>query len=63
MKGDMEKAGDRACVIIPFQPRHAGYDPGVVPFDSGNPDHIRAWNSLFAMARSEQHLLDRGYAS
>lgn len=45
-----------ASNVIPFQKKNtnAGYAPGVVPFDSSNPDHIRAWNTLFALGWSEQ---------
>lgn len=41
--------------ILPFQRRNdtAGYAPGVAPFDSSNPDHIRAWNALFALGSSD----------
>lgn len=29
------------------------YDPGTVPFDRMNPDHIRVWNTIAALGRSE----------
>ena len=42
--------------VIPFtrRPAPVAFAPGVVPFDVGNPVHVRAWNSLFAFGQSEQ---------
>lgn len=30
------------------------YAPGVPPFDRSNPDHVRAWNTMVQLGRSEQ---------
>lgn len=51
--------------IIPFKQRgtNAEYAPGVAPFDSNNPAHIRAWNTLFALGWSEQRFSEKHVTS
>ncbi len=42
--------------IIPLRKYAANplaYAPGVVPFNRTDPNHIRAWNSLFALGWAE----------
>lgn len=41
--------------VVAFRRDHAalGYAPGVVPFDVGNPAHVQAWNTMFALGWSE----------
>lgn len=50
-----------ATNVIPFQRRgtNIGYAPGVVPFDSRNPVHVEAWNTLFAIGWSEQRFREK----
>jgi len=47
-----------ASNVIPFRALRANqapaYAPGVIPFDPHNPDHVRAWNTLFELGWSEQ---------
>lgn len=42
--------------VIPFarRPKPLTFAPGVVPFDAANPVHVRAWNGLFALGKTEQ---------
>ncbi|WP_156370359.1 hypothetical protein [Novosphingobium sp. Leaf2] len=47
--------------VIPIRARAAksGYAPDVVPFDSSNPAHINAWNTLFALGWAESKFRDK----
>jgi hypothetical protein len=56
-----------ASNIVPFPRRHANdnvepglppFNPGVVPFDRRNPQHVGAWNAMFAMGQAERRARD-----
>ncbi len=46
-------SGDNVRSLADRRQPRTGYAAGVPPFDPTNPAHIEAWNSIFALGRSE----------
>lgn len=50
-----------ASNVVPFRrpEEPLAFAPGVVPFDRGNPAHVRAWNSIFELGWAEERAQER----